>query len=364
MTNILTCVGARPQFIKAAPVGTALAAREGVRHTLLHTGQHYDANMSDVFFEELGIAAPDHHLGIGGGPHGAMTGRQLEAVEAVLEQDRPDVLLVYGDTNSTLAGALAAAKMGIPVAHVEAGLRSHNRAMPEEINRVLTDHVSTWCFAPTQDAVRHLAAEGIKEASVHLVGDVMYDAALTFGPRARATSSILADLGLEGRDFVLATLHRQENTDDPERLSAAFAFLRDLASEGPVILPLHPRTRARLEAMGGVERFCKGLTLIEPLGYFDITALLSAARLLVSDSGGMQKEAYFHGRPVAILRTETEWVELIEMGWACLLPPASLAEMRRGLAALEGGERDHVSAPFGSGNAADHIAEIILGRAA
>lgn len=312
--KLLTIIGARPQFIKAATVSRAIAESEGIREVIVHTGQHYDANMSDIFFEELSIPRPDHHLGIGGGPHGQMTGRQLEAIEQVLMQEKPDMVLVYGDTNSTLAGALAAAKLHIPVAHVEAGLRSFNRRMPEEINRILTDHVSDILFAPTETAVRNLAAEGVAPSKCHLVGDVMYDASLFYRDRARQPGWFDA-LGISPDGFALATIHRAENTDDPTRLAG---ILRGLGEAGiPVVLPLHPRTRGRLRECGITP--AANLHVVDPVGYLEMVWLEANCRLIATDSGGVQKEAYFFAKPCVTLRDETEWVELVEGGWNVLV---------------------------------------------
>ncbi|WP_430513855.1 non-hydrolyzing UDP-N-acetylglucosamine 2-epimerase [Pannonibacter phragmitetus] len=356
----ITVLGARPQFIKAAPMSRAAANHGGVTDIIVHTGQHYDSNMSDVFFEELGIPAPKYHLGIGGGTHGQMTGRQLEAIEGVLLEEKPDVVLVYGDTNSTIAGALAASKLHIPVAHVEAGLRSFNRRMPEEVNRILTDHISQWCFAPTQRAVDLLAAEGISGDAVKLVGDVMYDAALIFGEKAEATSTILRDLSLAPGKFVLSTIHRQENTDDPARLGAILEALRTLSEDIPVVLPLHPRTRKILSQQGDLKDQTAGLILTDPLGFFDVTALTRASCLLMTDSGGMQKEGYFHRKPVVILRDETEWGELIDLGWARLVPPTSSVAILTAANQMRGTTGDLVAKPYGDGQAAKHILNALI----
>ncbi|WP_168713344.1 non-hydrolyzing UDP-N-acetylglucosamine 2-epimerase [Cochlodiniinecator piscidefendens] len=353
--KILTVLGARPQFIKAAPLSHAIRAQGGIEDIILHTGQHYDSNMSDVFFDELGIEAPRYHLNIGGGTHGAMTGRQLVEIEAVLLENRPDVLLVYGDTNSTVAGALAAAKLDIPVAHVEAGLRSFNRKMPEEINRVLTDHISTWLFPPSEAAVAHLRTEGIDHDRVMNVGDIMYDAARLFGEKAARTSDICNRLGLEEKAFRLATVHRQENTDDPARLRVILETLATLAEEMPLVLPLHPRTRARCANSPELMSLLSKLTLTEPLGFFDIIRLQQAAMTLVTDSGGMQKEAFFHKTPVVVLRTETEWTELVDLNWARLIPPFETQDVLNSIMEFERVETRLVGEPYGNAHAAEKI---------
>jgi UDP-GlcNAc3NAcA epimerase len=308
---ILTVVGARPQFVKAAAVSRALADAPGLTERLIHTGQHFDAAMSDVFFEELGIPAPARHLGIHGGGHGAMTGRMLAALEETIADLHPAALLVYGDTNSTLAAALAAAKLHVPVAHVEAGLRSFNRRMPEEVNRVVTDHLGTLLFCPTTASVANLAREGIT-SGVHQVGDVMYDATLLAAELARRRSDVLRRLQLEPHGYAVATVHRAENTDDPAALAAVVAFLREAAREKPVVLPLHPRTLAAAEAAAIP---LDGLLVTPPLGYLDMHRLLQDAVVVLTDSGGLQKEAYFHRVPCVTLRGETEWVETVECGW-------------------------------------------------
>lgn len=356
MRTVLTIVGARPQFIKAAVVSRALRAQPGVREVLVHTGQHYDDNMSRVFFEELEIPEPDYHLGIGGGTHGQNTGRMLEALEEVLLQERPDWVLVYGDTDSTLAGALAAAKLHIPVAHVEAGLRSFNRRMPEEINRVLTDHVSDLLFAPTEVAVRNLLREGIPSDKIHLVGDVMYDAALYYGEKAERESQVLRRLGLVPKGYVLATLHRAENTDDPERLRVVLQALAQVNKEVPVVLPVHPRTRKRAEAFG-LDHLLGEVLAIEPVGYLDMVMLEKNARVIATDSGGVQKEAFFHRVPCVTLREETEWVELVELGWNRLCPPRDPASIVGYLLHdWTGGE----ATPYGTGHAGSAIAAHLL----
>ena len=308
--RVLTVVGARPQFVKAAPVSHALA-QAGVEEILVHTGQHFDVEMSQVFFDELNIPAPRYNLEVHGGGHGEMTGRMLIALEPVVREERPDVLLIYGDTNSTLAGALVAAKLHIPIAHVEAGLRSFNRRMPEEINRILADQVSSLLLCPTRTAIENLAAEGITRG-VHHVGDVMYDATLLATDIALRRSNILAQLGVEAGAYAMATVHRAENTDDAARLARVLAWLREQARAQPVVFPIHPRTKARAEELG---LSFEGLVTCGPVGYLDMARLLNGAVAVFTDSGGVQKEAYFHRKPCVTLRDETEWVETIECGW-------------------------------------------------
>ncbi|WDZ96606.1 UDP-N-acetylglucosamine 2-epimerase (non-hydrolyzing) [Herbaspirillum sp. WKF16] len=317
--KIVTVVGARPQFIKAAAVSRAIAALPGAKEILLHTGQHYDNNMSDIFFDELGIPRPDYHLGVHGGGHGQMTGQMLIKIEEVLIKEAPDWVLVYGDTNSTLAGALAASKLHIPIAHVEAGLRSFNRRMPEEVNRVLTDHISTLLFAPTDSAVKNLAQEGVSQLAVRRVGDVMFDAALYYGRVAEASSTILQATGLQAGLYALATIHRSENTDDPQRLRQIIECLNHAAGHLDVVLPLHPRTRAAMERLDGGGRLSDRISVIDPVGYLDMVMLEKHARVIVTDSGGVQKEAYFHRVPCITLRDETEWVELVDCQWNTLV---------------------------------------------
>lgn len=308
--KVLTVVGARPQFVKAWPTSTALRAA-AVEEIVVHTGQHYDERMSGQFFAELGLAPPAVNLGVGSGAHGAQTGKMLELIERELEAAKPDWLLVYGDTNSTLSGALAAAKLHIPVAHVEAGLRSFNRRMPEEINRVLTDHMSARLFCPSRQAADNLAKEGIA-AGVHIVGDVMYDALLHFRAVAERQSTIHRTLGLSPGQYHLATIHRAENTDDPARLRTLLATLASF--DLPCVLPLHPRTRAFLERTGGLPT-TPSLRLIDPVGYLDMLALTRHAHAVFTDSGGLQKEAYWLGTRCITLREETEWVETLQHGW-------------------------------------------------
>ena len=311
--KVLSIVGARPQFIKAAPVSKALR-ETGHNEFLLHTGQHYDHGMSQVFFDEMGIPEPDTNLGIGSGSHGWQTGQMLMRIEDVLLLEKPDWVLVYGDTNSTLAGALASIKLHIPLAHIEAGLRSYNREMPEEHNRVLTDHCADLLFCPTQTAVDNLENEGIIEG-VHWVGDTMYDAVLQFSEISKERSTILNDLNLEPKGYLLATVHRPYNTDNPEKLRNILSAFMEI--DEPVIFPVHPRTRQKLTEFGLLDpqSAIRNPKLIDPIGYLDMLILEQNARLIMTDSGGMQKEAYFLGVPCVTLRPETEWVETVEAGW-------------------------------------------------
>lgn len=357
--KILTVIGARPQFIKAIALSHAVAQTDGVEEVLLHTGQHYDDNMSAVFFRDLGLAEPKYRFDIGGGTHGHMTGRQLAAIEDALVAEKPDVCLVYGDTNSTLAGSLAAAKLHIPVAHVEAGLRSFNRRMPEEINRVVSDHVSTWLFAPTQTAVDNLADEGIAGDKVHLVGDVMFDVARLVIDAPERRTGILGALKLEPRNYAVSTLHRQENTDDPVRLVAILEALAELAATMPVVLPMHPRTRKTVAAMPQAAAALGKLTITDPLGFFDMATLLASAQLAVTDSGGLQKEAFFHRVPCVTVRDETEWTELVELGWNRLpgaITRAAIGEAIQGALSSPPG-RD--ANPYGEGRAAQRIVDVL-----
>jgi len=311
--KIVSVVGARPQFIKAAMISRLLRLRHA--EILLHTGQHYDPQLSAVFFEELGLPQPEVNLGVGSAPHGAQTAAMLAGIERVLQAETPDWVLVYGDTNSTLAGALAAAKLHIPLAHIEAGLRSFNRRMPEEINRVVTDHISDLLLCPSQQAVENLAREGIHQG-VHLVGDVMADALRYIQEHADKRSDILNRLGLEEGGYLLVTVHRADNTDHPARLRAILTAL--MRAQEPVVFPIHPRTKKALDALSGLT-LKPNLKLIEPLGYIDMVRLESSARMILTDSGGVQKEAYWLGVPCVTLRAETEWIETVKMGWNILV---------------------------------------------
>jgi UDP-GlcNAc3NAcA epimerase len=354
--KLLTVIGARPQFIKAATVSRLIKNRNDISEVIVHTGQHFDDNMSKIFFDELEIPKPDYNLGIGGSYHGAMTGRQLEKIETVLLDEKPDWVLVYGDTNSTLAGALAAVKLHIPVAHVEAGLRSFNRQMPEEINRILTDHAADLLLAPTDTAVSNLENEGLKDKTL-LVGDVMYDAALFYANIAESKSNILSKIDLD--KYVLATIHRAENTDDDVRLQNIVNGLLELSQKIQVVLPIHPRTAKTLEKLSLFEKLNNGIKLIEPVGYLDMVMLEKHAKLIVTDSGGVQKEAFFHKVPCVTLREETEWVELLDLGWNRLVAKNEMSKLSDiCMAAIETqGKEDN---PYGSGNSAGKIIELLL----
>ncbi len=358
MIKIVTIVGARPQFIKAAVVSRSIRDHHSstIEELLVHTGQHYDAKMSQNFFDELDIPAPRYNLGVVAGRHGAMTGRMLEAIEEVLLDEKPDWVLVYGDTNSTLAGALAAVKLHIPVAHVEAGLRSFNARMPEEINRILTDRVSTRLFCPTTTAVQNLAREGVT-SGVRLTGDVMYDAALFYRNQAGTRSRILEELGLTPGQYILATCHRAENTDDRSRLREICQALGELAAVKPVIFPVHPRTAKLISDQGYANDLCQ-VRLVEPLPYLDMIRLEMAADLILTDSGGVQKEAFFFQVPCVTMRDETEWIETVETGWNVLAGASRTAILRCASTRTRPDTSAHH--PYGDGSAGDTIVEDLI----
>ena len=361
--KLVTVVGARPQFIKASAVSRAIVANNekypdsALEEKIIHTGQHYDENMSKVFFDELEIPHPDFNLGVGSGSHGEQTGKMLRKIEQVLVREKPGCVLVYGDTNSTIAGALAAAKLHIPVAHVEAGLRSFNRRMPEEINRVLTDHVSDLLFCPTEAAVNNLSNEGISNG-VHQVGDVMYDSILFYAEKAKTIEQkILERLDVQSKSYYLATVHRAENTDDSNRLRSIFHGFNNISvSECPTLLPLHPRTKKKLSELGLV---CpNGVRIIEPISYLEMIALEQNARAILTDSGGIQKEAYWFKVPCITLREETEWVETVQSGWNVIVG----ADEQSIINAVSGADKLHAISQrtiYGNGDASNQICEII-----
>lgn len=349
--KIATVVGARPQFIKAAVLSRLIEQMEGMQEVLIHTGQHYDARMSEIFFQELELPKPDYALGIGSGTQAEQTGRGMIAIESTLLSERPDTVLVYGDTNATIAGALAAAKLGIPVAHIEAGLRSFDRTMPEEINRCVTDHLSSWHFCPTQVAVENLRREGITHNVVQ-VGDVMYDA-LRFYTQDGASPVVEELQSVVGGDFALCTLHRAGNTDDEDRFRRLWDGINRLADEVPVVLPLHPRTRNVIERLQVATS--PRVHVIEPVGYRDMLCLEKQSRLIATDSGGVQKEAYMQGVPCLTLRDNTEWTETVETGWNRLVghdPELLLAEAKRFLNQETPADRPQL---YGEGDAGERI---------
>lgn len=351
--KIFTVIGARPQFIKAATVSRAIEATPHMKEVIVHTGQHFDDNMSRIFFTELQIPEPVYNLDIHSLGHGTMTGRMLEGLEDLMIKEEPDMVLVYGDTNSTLAGALAASKLHIPVAHVEAGLRSFNMHMPEEVNRILTDRISNLLFCPTQEAILNLEKEGFGQMPVHIfrTGDVMYDAALFYADKAQPLNVELP------KEFVLATLHRAENTDNRDRLYSIFAALNTIAQNKPVVMPLHPRTRKIMKETG-IEQPNPNILLTEPLGYLHMIFLLQNCTMVLTDSGGLQKEAYFFGKPCVTLRNETEWTELIHAG-VNKLGGHQTADIINACKAFESTQTYFAPDLYGKGNAAQLIVQHI-----
>lgn len=350
--KILTIAGTRPQLVKIAAVSRVL--RKSFKEVLVNTGQHYDYNMAGVFFDELNIPRPDYDLCIGSDSHGRQTGKMLIAVEEVVEKEKPDAILVYGDTNSTLAGALVASKLHIPLIHIEAGLRSFNKLMPEEINRILTDHVSDFLFAPTQVAVRNLENEGIIKG-VYTVGDVMYDAVLYNMDLAEQKYN-LSDFGLTSKEYYLGTIHRAENTDSKEILTAIISSLSNL--NDIVYLPLHPRTKNRIEEFGlqNILDHAQNIKIVEPVSYLEMLLLEKHAKAIITDSGGVQKEAYFMKVPCVTLRNQTEWVETVEIGWNQLLNPLE-TDLASTLANIQNGQP--IDDIYGDGKAAYKITKIL-----
>ena len=353
--KLLTIIGARPQFIKAAAVSREVAKHDDITEVIVHTGQHFDANMSEIFFDQMQIPRPDYNLAINSLGHGAMTGRMLEEIEKVLLTEEPDWVLVYGDTNSTIAGALAAKKLHIKVAHVEAGLRSFNMNMPEEINRILTDRISDILFCPTQTAVLNLRKEGYENinATITNCGDVMYDAALFYATLSKKPNVELPET------FILATCHRAENTDDPTRLKAIFQAMGEISADIPIVLPLHPRTR-KILAASDIKHDYAHLHLIEPVGYLEMVWLLQHCRMVMTDSGGLQKEAYFFEKICLTMRDETEWVELVEGGFN-LLCGASRTRILQNFARARVMHPDYKKQLYGSGDASGKIIAGLLG---
>lgn len=360
--KLCTVLGARPQFIKAATVSRLILKDNSITETIIHTGQHYDSNMSDQFFHELCIPKPKYNLNIGSGLHGVQTGKMLAAVEEVLLVEKPDWLLVYGDTNSTLAGALAASKLHIPVAHVEAGLRSFNRKMPEEINRIMADHLSSLLFTPTLHATTQLKKEGIDDELVHQVGDVMYDAALFYKEYNTQRKTLVDLLSLTPKTYALVTIHRAENTDSLERIEAIIRSLIELSKDLNVILPLHPRTKHLLQPKPIYAELEKHISILDPVGYLDMQALEEHAAVIITDSGGVQKEAYFHRVPCITLRDETEWTELVELGWNQLCPVQNSKSLIDLVEKWVTPQEDLINL-YGKGDTANHIIHILKERA-
>lgn len=356
MTKILTIVGARPQFIKAAAVSYSFKQFKEINEVILHTGQHYDKGMSEVFFNDLQIPKPKYNLNLGGLSHGTMTGRMLEKIEEVCLMEKPEVVLVYGDTNSTIAGALAAKKIHIDVAHVEAGLRSFNMKMPEEINRILTDRISDFLFCPTETAVGNLNKEGVENGRVKVInsGDVMFDAVKIFSGK-----SLSPKINLK-KGFVLCTVHRAENTDNLDRLGGILNALNQISHERQIVLPLHPRTKQIVDNAG--LKIAENITMIEPVSYFEMLYLLKHASLVMTDSGGLQKEAYFMNKPCITMRDETEWVELIIHGVNLLTGISSERIIEAYSISMER-EMDFSKNFYGNGNAGEIIASALLGYA-
>ncbi len=355
MIKIVTILGARPQFIKAAPVSRAIALKKDLQEVLIHTGQHFDQNMSKIFFDQMNIPRPKHFLNIHSLSHGAMTGRMLEEAESIIAREKPDVVMVYGDTNSTLAGALAAAKLNVPVAHVEAGLRSHNMEMPEEINRILTDRISRMLFCPTKAAVNNLTREGFKDfpCKINLTGDVMYDASLLFADKARKPAKVRLPA-----HFVLATIHREANTKNPDRLANIIRGINRVAEKHSVVFPIHPRTFKVIHG-NDLPSLSKNIKLIEPAGYLEMLHLLQNSQLVMTDSGGVQKEAYFFEKPCITLREETEWTELVDAGYnkLCGTDPEHICQAATGFL---NNSPSFEKGLYGKGNASTIIAEAFL----
>ncbi len=375
MYKILTIIGARPQIIKAAALSRAIKKHfsKELKEVIVHTGQHYDKNMSQVFFDELQIPAPDYNLNVGSNTHGKQTAQMIEKIEDVLMNEKPDGMIIYGDTNSTLAGAIAAVKLYVPVFHVEAGLRSYNKTMPEEINRIMADHASTLLFCPTQQAVKNLEKEGFKlhqhycdinHPKVILSGDVMYDNSLYFSQVAEQKSDILKKLDVEDKNFILCTIHRNNNTDEKERLNNIFKALLEIAEQQMIVLPLHPRTKKMLSVQLNQDLYqsvmgAKKLLITDPVSFLDMTLLEKYCKMIVTDSGGVQKEAYFFKKPCIVLRPETEWVELLDTG-TTLLADADMTKILAAYSALQNVSVEKFLPFYGDGNAAPKIAQEIL----
>lgn len=357
--KICTIIGARPQFVKAAAVSRILATFPKLDEIIIHTGQHYDFNLSGFFFDELALPKPNYNLNVGSDSHGKQTGKMLEGIEELLMLEKPDWVLVYGDTNSTLAGVLAAVKLHIPIGHIEAGLRSFNRKMPEEINRIVTDQISTLLFAPTENSFKQLIKEGYPKEKICLSGDVMLDAIQFYNQLNQHRETIVKKLLLLVKDYILVTIHRAENTDDKLRLQNITNALIELARDFLIVLPLHPRTKAKLIQYDLYSTLAKKIQLIDPVGYLDMLALEEHAKIIITDSGGVQKESYFNKVPCITLRDETEWIELVEYGWNVLCSPNQPFSLKE-LVSEHLSFQDRVYPPlYGDGNAASIIADAL-----
>ncbi|RAJ10523.1 UDP-GlcNAc3NAcA epimerase [Chitinophaga skermanii] len=355
--KILTVIGARPQFVKAAAVSRKIKEQSTLSEIIVHTGQHYDENMSEVFFREMDIPKPNFNLQINNSSHGAMTGKMIEGLEEIMLREKPDTILIYGDTNSTLAGAIAASKIHIPIAHVEAGLRSFNMRMPEEVNRILADRLSSYLFCPTQQAISNLKNEGYDNIPSKIIfsGDVMFDAALYYTDKSKETSKILSRLNIAAGEFILTTIHRAENTDSIENLQSIFKALRILAKDSTIVLPLHPRTSKFIQ---NHQIDTSNIIIIEPVGYFDMLQLIQNAHLVITDSGGLQKEAYFFQKPCITTREQTEWVELVDNGYN-ILTGADADKIIAGYNTMKGKSISLDKNLYGQGNAAEGIAKFL-----
>lgn len=353
--KLLTIIGARPQFIKAATVSRIISEKDEISEILVHTGQHFDENMSSIFFDELDIPQPNYNLGISGGNHGEQTGKMLMKIEEVILKEKPNMVMVYGDTNSTLAGSLAAVKLHIPLAHVEAGLRSFNKRMPEEINRILTDHSSDILFAPTLSAVQNLQNEGVSNNKIYNVGDVMLDATKYYGIKAEGKSAILHDLKLKQKEYNLITIHRAENTNNISKLKIIFNSLEKIAKDQCLVFPIHPRTLNTLKSIDFSFKNSK-IKFISPVGYLNMMMLVKHAKTIITDSGGLQKEAYFHKVPCVTLRDETEWIELVENGWNFLANSYNLSEVLKKAQNVKFSHKENI---YGNGDASLKIVDKI-----
>ena len=355
--KIITVVGARPQFVKASVLSRIIDLRDDIEEVIIHTGQHYDANMSDIFFEELGIRRPNYYLGISGIGHAEMTAQMMIEIEKVILEETPDLMLLYGDTNSTLAGALVASKLGLDIAHVEAGLRSWNKAMPEEINRIITDQVAKYLFVPSESARMNLIKENINPDFIFNVGDIMYDATKYYSNVKHKMSPEVATIVSNSDEFLLLTLHRQSNTDSKETLKSIMSALYELSKNYLIVFPVHPRTKSRLNSFD--LSVPANVKIIEPCGYLDMLELEKASKLVITDSGGVQKEAYFNNKKCITLRKETEWVELVEARWNTLVDPTNIGDLNRIVLNLLSSEEPRVNV-YGDGSTAESILNILL----